>query len=267
MLFIVDRKFIPNGGCMKNILLYLISAFLLTACSSTPKMDGFTYQPIRTKNITIATWRKNVKPFKKLRIYIDGNAYTTGFITKKPKMYNNVAMQLALKDNSDSIAYLGRPCYFIEQDVCKPVVWEEGKYAPEVIEEMKEVIQTWQKKYNLKEIEFVGYDGGAAIALSLATRMRNIKVNKVITIAGILDTKTDALYRDEDILTDSINPANETYLVSNIPQVHYVGGKDKIVPIIFTQNFVKKLPNPVSVQIKRLPNADHDNWAQFKLDY
>ncbi len=252
---------------MKKILLCLNLVLFLTACTTAPKMEKFTYQPVKTKNITLATWRKNVKPFQKLRIYIDGNAYTTGFIHKRPKMYADVAMQLALKDSFPSIAYLGRPCYFIEQSVCKPVIWEEGKYAPEIIEEMKDVIQGWQKKYNLKEVEFVGYDGGAAIALTLATRLRNIKVTRVITIAGILDTKTDAMYRDEDIFTDSVNPANETYLLSRIPQVHYVGGKDKVVPIIFTQNFVKKLPNPISVQIKRLSNADHENWNEFKLDY
>ena len=252
---------------MKKFLLCSAFALLLTACASTAKMEGFTYQPVKTRNVTLATWRKDVKPFKKLRIYIDGNAHTTGLTTKRPQMYADVAMQLAQKDTFPSIAYLGRPCYFIEQDVCKPIVWEEGKYAPEVVDEMKDVIQSWQKKYNLKEIEFVGYDGGAAFALSLPTRLTNVKVTRVVTIAGILDTKTDAMYRDEDIMLDSVNPANELYLLSGIPQIHYVGGKDKVVPMVFTQNFVKKLPNPVSVQIKRVPNADHENWAQFKLDY
>ena len=267
MLLIMDGKFILDGGLMKKFLFCFLMAVVLSACTTTPSMDGFTYQPVKTKNVTLATWRKDVKPFKKLRIYIDGNAFTTGFTKKRPEMYSNVAMQLALKDDFPSIAYLGRPCYFIDQDVCQPIVWEQGKYAPEVIDEMKMVIQNWQKKYNLAEIEFVGYDGGAALALSLATRLKNVKVTRVVTIAGILDPKVDAMYRDEDILPDSVNPANETYLVSGIPQIHYVGGKDKVVPIAFTQNFVKKLPNPVSVQIKRVPNANHDNWAQFKLDY
>ncbi len=252
---------------MKNVCIFFV-LLLLVACSSVPSMEGFVYQEVKIDGLKIATWRKGTKPFEKMRIYIDGNAQTVGIFKKKPKMYADVAKQLALKDKFPSVAYIGRPCYFIEQDICRPIAWEEGKYAPEFIDTIQKIIIAWQKKYKLSQVELVGYDGGAAIALSIASHLPAKNVNKVITIGGILDTQTDAMYKDEDILPLSVNPVKDLYMLSRIPQIHYIGGKDKVAPEFMIKNFVEKIPNSKEIiQMKRLPNADHFNWAQFKLDY
>lgn len=256
---------------MKKSICLLMMGVVLAACAATtPEMTGFTYKPVATSHITLAAWQRDFKPYQPVRIYIDGNAYTDGFFgTKRPRMYAPVGMQLALKDKKMAVAYLARPCYFMEHPVCTPIAWERGKYAPELIDEMTEAILSWQKKYHFSYIELVGYDGGAAIAMSLAARLKNVNVGRIITVAGILDTQKDAQFHDEDILPDSINPVKDMYALARIPQIHYVGGKDKTVPESFTVNFVKTMNamKPVSVQVRRLPNADHENWANFTLDY
>ena len=90
---------------------------------------------------------------------------------------------------------------------------------------------------------------------------------KVITIAGIVNTEHYALFHDEELPEGSLNPADESYLSARIPQVHYVGGQDQVMPIAFTKDFVKKLPKPVSAQVKAIPSATHDNWLNYNLDF
>ncbi len=268
----MDNNNGTDGVEMKKIALIIFS-FVITACSITsqqtvPSMKGFKSYQIPANHTMMAVWVKNgMKPSQKVRIYIDGNAKTTGFFGKKrPTVENPIAKELALKDPYPYIIYLGRTCYYIEQSVCKPITWEKGKYMPEIIDEMKLSIERLQKKYRISEIELVGYDGGGTIALLLATRIRQIPV-KVITIAGIVNTEHYALFHDEELPEGSLNPADESYLSARIPQVHYVGGQDQIMPIAFTKDFVKKLPKPVSAQVKAIPSATHDNWLNYNLDF
>lgn len=262
----MDNRLDVNGGLMKKFIYACFISALLASCTTAPNLPGYQKAEIPGDRIMLATWTKNVKPAQKLRIYIEGNAVTGGLFDKYAKVEHPVAMQLALKDDYPYIIYLGRPCYYVEQKACRPIAWEEGKYMPEIVDEMKAAIERIQKKYRITDIELIGYDGGGTLAMLLAARLKNAKVN-VITIGGILNTEHYALFHDEQYPKDSLNPANERFLLSAIPQVHYVGGKDNVMPLAFTQDFVKKMPKPLSVKIKALPNADHYNFGKYNLDY
>ena len=103
---------------MKKIFILLL-CFLATACvSNEPKMTGFQRQDVLGDEITLAAWTKNIKPLKKLRIYIDGNAKSTGLFGKKPTIETPVASFYAQKDNYPHIMYLARPCLYIDNPKC-----------------------------------------------------------------------------------------------------------------------------------------------------
>ena len=140
---------------------------------------------------------------------------------------------------------------------------------PEVIDEMVYVLSNLAEKYKIPEMEFVGYDGGGAVALLVATRLNGKKINvsKVITIAGILDTEQYARMMDEPLLEGSLNPAREGFSISKIPQLHIVGALDKKTPVFFAQELKKRMMNPVSYKVQSYASADHDNWLKFKMDY
>jgi hypothetical protein len=72
---------------------------------------------------------------------------------------------------------------------------------------------------------------------------------------------------DELLHADTLNPAEETFQLSYIPQVHFVGGKDKQVPLVLTNDYTKRISKPISLQVKSYPSADHFNWAQFKIEF
>ena len=263
----MDNNFNFDGDKMKKFLVFLALIFLAGCISSEPQIKGFKSKTfIANEGFQLSGQVKEIKAGQKLRVYIDGNAVTKGIFRKRPALPYPVAAELAQKDKYPYILYLNRPCYFIDNDKCSPEVWEIGRYLPEVIDEMSEALVRIQLKYRIPEFEFVGYDGGAAVALLLATRMKNTPV-KVYTVGGILNTSQYAILIDEEIHSDSLNPATEGYSLSNIPQVHFVGAKDKQVPLALTKDYVKRIPNPVLMQIKSYPSADHFNWANFKIEY
>lgn len=238
---------------------------LLCSCAGMPSSQQMRYQTITTDNLRLAIWVKNPHPDKKLRIYIEGDASSRIF-TKHGVVSNPVAFKLAEKDSYPNTVYLSRPCYYIDQEICQEIIWKEGRFMPEIVNEMKMVIERLRKRYRPTEIELIGYDGGGTMALLLATRIKNIPV-KVVTIAGVLNTELYALYKDETLHPESLNPATELYMLSNIPQVHYIGGKDTEYPNSFSAEFIKKLPNPVSVQLKRIRGANHTNWSNFSIQF
>ena len=266
MFFTLDNYFNFDGNKMKKILFVLMLVILSACAGQEPNIKGFSRQKFIAQNIELTGQVKEIKAGQKLRVYIDGNAKTTGLFKKKTALPNPVAAQLAQKDKYPYVLYLNRPCYFSDNSVCTPPAWEEGRYLPEIIEEMKVALLRLQQKYKIPEFELVGYDGGAAIALLLANRMKGIPV-KVYTIAGILNTEQYALLMDEPLHSDTLNPAKEAFMLSYIPQVHLVGGKDKQVPMVLTKDYTKRVKKPISMQVKSYPSADHFNWAQFKIEY
>ena len=266
MFLVMDNDFNFDGDKMKKIFL-LFTLLILTACApSEPKIKGFTSQTFLANDIELSGQVKEIKPGQKLRVYIDGNARTTGFFKKRPTLDYPIAAELAQKDKYPYILYLNRPCYFIDNEKCSPEVWEAGRYLPEIVEEMRQALLRIQAKYRIPEFEFVGYDGGAAIALLLATRIKNTPI-KVYTVGGILNTIQYAVLIDENLHPETLNPASEGFSLSNIPQVHFVGAKDKQVPLALTKDYVSRVPNPVSMQVKSYPSADHFNWVKFKIEY
>ena len=269
MFSVLDNEFKIDGTFMKKIFVLLLCFFVAACVSNEPKMAGFQRQDILGDEITLAAWTKNIKPLKKLRIYIDGNAKSVGlFGKKKPTVETPVARFYAQKDTYPHIMYLARPCLFVNDSKCQPAVWEEGQFQEEIIDEMKSAIERTLKKYHIKEIELIGYDGGATMALLLATRLRDVDV-KVITIAGILDVEQYALLNDVDLSDYSENPAKELFSLSQIHQVHFIGAKDKIFPTEYVKLFRENMPNPKHFEINVSQSATHDNWIEknIKLSY
>lgn len=254
---------------MKKIY-FLFALLLLSACASeAPSINGFERKTYRAHHLNLTGQEKNIRAGQKVRVYIDGNATTGGWFSKKTVLDNPVAAKLAQKDKSKSILYLDRPCYFSSDEICSPAIWEEGKYTPEVIDEVVYALSNFAEKHKIPEYELVGYDGGAAIALLVAPRLnsKKVQVSKVVTIAGILDTEQYALSRDEELHEASLNPAREGFSLSSIPQHHIVGALDKKTPSFYAEQFKKVVRNPVSFKVESYASADHDNWAKFKMKY
>lgn len=250
-------KFLP--------LFSFFSLFLLAAgCSSVPrKMERLSYRPLKTTHFVMATWATELVPGQTLRIYIEGDSQADLFGKPEPK--NKVVRNIAQRDTAQNVVYVAQPCQYLQNDNCVPQIWKEGRYTIEMVQAVQSVVEHYAEKYRIEDIELIGYDGGGTIAALIAARTR-IPV-KLITISGILDPKAYTSLHEGEVLYDALNPANENYILAGVPQVHYVAGNDDVFPKEFTEAFVAQLPNPVSVQVRLLKSATHDNWDEKNVEF
>lgn len=162
--------------------------------------------------------------------------------------------ELAYNDSSPNVIYLARPCQYIKSSFCSTKYWTTARFAPEVI---KAEYQTIQKITGNRPVILIGFSGGAQIAELLAATT-NLNIKKIITIAGNLDHAAWTAHHRLPPLSDSLNAADYKSRLANIPQIHYIGIKDKIIPPELSHSFADNLR---FVEIK---NATHnDGWKKI----
>ncbi|MDR2901908.1 MAG: hypothetical protein LBU87_02210 [Lactobacillales bacterium] len=244
---------------MKKYVGLLIGLLFVSACIHTPPApEGFEEKTVETEHFSIKIWEKEgIEPKKMLRVYIAGDGNPT------PK--NPVGLALAEKDTYQNVIYISRPCqYESDNDLCKKQnIYGADRYHREIIKEMQELVVYLIRKHKSTSLELVGYDGGAPIALLLATR---IPAQRVITVAGILDTQN---YNKQHNLPqgDGLNPADEKNLLRVVPQIHYVGEDDTLTTKRMAERFVARLQNPKSAVVKIVPDTAHTDWEEVEFDY
>ena len=244
---------------MKYVI--LLTGLLLSGCAwIPPHPEGFVNRQIETEFLTFAVWEKQgIEQGKTLRIYLEGDG--------NPNPSDKIALYYAQQDNTANVIYVARPCQWSKDKICqsKPQIYREQRFHPDIVREIEEVILYLKSKHRAPYVELIGYDGGATIALNLAGQMNG--VSRVITIAGILDTNTYTQQNDLPEMLDAQNPTDRLAILAQIPQIHYVGGKDDITPRRSAERFVAKMKQPVSAVVKSVPGVGHTNWKGIQLDY
>lgn len=173
-----------------------------------------------------------------------------------------LALQLAIQDPSPNVLYLGRPCqYECRNDIrCHQRYWTSHRYAETVIDSMDAAIKGVIGK-KADKIGLIGYSGGGAVAVLLADRRDD--VDWLITIAGNLDHGAWTNYHGVSPLSGSLEPADAAEGVQHIPQVHYVGEEDDIVPKAVVRGFLDRMSDPERSHLIEIPSRGHrDGWRE-----
>lgn len=82
-------------------------------------------------------------------------------------------------------------------------------------------------------------------------------VTLLITFAGNLDHDYWTSYHNVPPLTVSENPANQIASLRNIPQRHFVGGTDRVIPPELARRFAGRLPPDRRPQVIVEGDFDH----------
>lgn len=247
----------------KRFLLFLLMT-VLSACASLPQPEGFSFQEIKTTDFALASWARIEKEGAPLRIYIEGdgfawiNAYTPSF---DPTPSELMVLDLAQKDSSANVVYLARPCQFVTSKECRVYYWTSGRFDPKVIASEAEAVRSLISQYKAPSAELVGYSGGAAVALLVALNVPEI--SKVYTVAGVLDHKAWTSLHHDSPLNGSLNPADFKQQLKDLPQIHFSGGEDKVVPVSLTEEFVYSL-NSDKAELIIVSDASHNKgWTDI----
>jgi pimeloyl-ACP methyl ester carboxylesterase len=160
-----------------------------------------------------------------------------------PTPLKPLVLRMAIADPSPAAAYLGRPCQYLrEADLrkCDPELWMRGRFSNEAVAAMSLAVDQIKRIYGAAEVNLVGYSGGGAMAALIAARRSDVSC--LVTVAAPLDTRawTDAI--GVSPLSLSLNPADDADRLRRVPQTHFRGGRDKIVPSATTRRFLDRAP-------------------------
>ena len=214
--------------------------FLLSGCNSIAIPPAYVYKEILTRDFTLASWQKTTNPAAPYKIYIegDGHAFNAhGRATQDPTPKGMLMRELAFGDDSPNVVYLARPCQYVKSPICSKRHWTTARFAPEVIN--AEYVAIKQITGN-NPVILIGFSGGAQIAGLVATAKPGLNVKKIITIAGNLDHLAWTQYHNLPPLNESLNLESYRKQFAQIPQIHYVGSNDEVMPPMLAREFVGK---------------------------
>lgn len=188
---------------------------------------------------------QTITPSPELTVYIEGDglAWIGGSRpSDDPTPVNPLALRLALAQPAGNAAYLARPCQYAgrRDAVCTNFYWTGGRFSLEVVESTSLAIDVLMRRFGADRLTLVGYSGGGAIAALVAAQRSDVAL--LITIAGNLDHDDWTKLHNLLPLEGSENPANQIAALRKIPQRHYVGGKDWIIPPALAEGFADRFP-------------------------
>lgn len=201
------------------------------------------------------------------RVYIEGDGLAwlgKNRPSPDPTPVNPLALSLAQADRAANVAYIARPCQYngaFDEKACPEKYWKSARFSPEIIKAMNDALDAIKQRHGLRRFELVGYSGGGAVALLMAAQRGDIA--SIRTVAGNLDIDAFSRLHKVSAMTASLNPASVAHRVSAIPQRHFVGGKDAIVPASIYRAYRDAAGPGKRIDATILPDADHETgWVQ-----
>jgi len=237
-------------------------AALLQACASPAERLlrrggelGYARQTLSSQDFQLEAFYKAGRPSANvLHVYLEGDGLPWASPTQvsaDPTPRNPLMLELMRQDNAPSL-YLGRPCHngHAQDPGCSPLSWTHRRYAPEVVDAMAEALAGFLRQHPHAGLVFLGHSGGGALALLLAPRFPSTLA--ALTLAGNADIERWARHHGYSRLQGSLNPAD--FAEGRFPEIHYLGGKDTIVPAALLRPELQKRRN---ARIETVAEFDH----------
>ena len=214
----------------------------------------------------LTTWQRVREAGETIHIYIEGDglAWLSKYkVSNNPTPPEPLTLELATRDRNPNVIYIARPCQYSgwnKHGHCSSLFWTHGRTAPEVIKSFQIALDQIKIKYTAKDFVLTGYSGGGAVAAILAGTRDDVVALR--TVAGNLDYKTFTNHHKVSPMHASQEPINFAYDTRTIPQLHFIGGRDKIIPEIIFNKWASVANNPSCVKKLVLPNVSHDKgWV------
>lgn len=226
----------------------LIFVFILSGCAGITPPEDYKYKELDGEFFTLASWQKITSPTDVFKVYIegDGNAFDSrGYPTSDPTPKGTILREIAFKDSSKNVVYLARPCQFVEDMRCTERDWTTGRFSKKALYATCKVIK---EIGNDNQVILIGFSGGAMLAGLTSIHCPQINTKKVITISGNLDHKTWTEDGEMTPLYDSLNLADYKAEFAKVPQTHYIGTKDEVIPMYISKKVIANHNNIISVK-------------------
>ena len=213
----------------------------------------------------LTTFYRTTQADQPLAIYIEGDGlawFSRNQPSDNPTPHLALGLALAAADPAANVVYLARPCQFTpvtEEHPCDVTYWTSKRYAEEVVAAMDQAITRYKKAD--QKIALIGYSGGGALAVLVAARRND--VTSLRTVAGNLDqAEVNRLHR-VSAMPESLNAIDVARKVASIPQIHFSGADDTIVPPAIAQRFVTAAEGTCA-QARVIKGMSHESdWSRL----
>lgn len=269
----------PGHAPIKAALLG--AAFLLGGCATVDSFgkparitawaaqQGFLAADIQVDTFRLAAFvRGEMTTGDTMVVYIEGDGApwaTPYHPPRDPTPQKPVSLALAAADPAQKVVYLGRPCQYLDAEAlrdCDSAFWAERRFAPEVIAAYDAALTQLKSSLGVRRIRLIGYSGGGVIAALLAARRDDVEL--LVTVAAPLAVSEWVAWHGASPLTGSLDPAELGENVHLPTSVHFVGGKDRIVPASVVEKFIHRKGG----RMETISSFDHDccwvrDWVEL----
>jgi pimeloyl-ACP methyl ester carboxylesterase len=257
----------------------IIAVFLLSGCASflTRQSDyiwmdrkaalkGFKKIYLSVPPFILTAFQRINAASDVMVVYIEGDGYAWTSRTQPsddPTPKHPLAFELSAQDPSAKVVYLARPGQFeaggspgVDQSY-----WTGKIYGEDVIRSANTALDSLKKSLGVSKISLVGYSGGAAVAVLVAARRDDIIALR--TVAGNLAPNIFVRLHHVSPFNGSLDPLAVASSVKSIPQLHFVGDRDTIVPKSIASAFLDQEGDLDHKSLIEVRGAKHlDGWAR-----
>ncbi len=228
---------------------------------------GMTKTTLQANGFALVAYQRMTSPGQPLQVYIEGDGLawiSRRQLSDDPTPTDPMALRLAILDPAANVAYLARPCQYLkvgERARCSRAHWSSHRFSEAVIAASDQAIDQLRDRAQAPGVGLIGYSGGGAVAALVAARRDD--VISLRTVAGNLDHAAFTRLHKVTALSGSLNPASYGPILAKIPQRHFIGGKDTVIPGTITRAYARRLPSQRCYSVSTVANASHyDGWAE-----
>ncbi len=247
---------------------------IISACASYPSIKPETeaidgkMQLIETPSngFVLTSFQRLQNTNAPIRIYIEGDGFawiTRTQASNNPTPKNALALKLALQDTSPNVIYLARPCQYSldKSPKCNLSHWTDARFSPEIIKLLNDSLNAIKSAHPQQSFELIGYSGGATIALMLAAGRDDIL--NVRTVAGNLSPNLVNHLHKVSEMPNAADPITISNKTAAIPQLHFYGTDDKVVPKVIAETYLKSIIDKGCAKIIAVENTSHEyGWLE-----
>ncbi|MCP2232719.1 MULTISPECIES: alpha/beta hydrolase [Erwinia] len=226
---------------------------------------GFQRGEIHAAPFILRWWGRISDPRQPLHLYVEGDGFawvTPSQPSHDPTPFNPVALRLAAADRAANVIYLARPCQFIamtRSPGCDTRWWTDLRFAPAVIDAMNDAVSQLVRQTPGQPVVLTGYSGGGAVAALVAAKRQDIQ--SLRTVAGNLDSEEVNRLHQASAMPGSLNAKEVAPALARLPQIHFSGSDDRVVPASVTQGYAQASHSPC-VRIVSVAGMTHGgDWA------
>jgi pimeloyl-ACP methyl ester carboxylesterase len=206
-----------------------------------------------------------------LVVYIEGDGAPWQDLSHPPTDPTPVdltVLGMAAADPASHVAYLGRACQYLgaaDLARCESAAWTHGRFSAPLVAKMTDAVDRLKTLTGATRVALVGHSGGGTMAALLAARRSDVSC--LVTVAAPLDTAGWTRTMKVSPLRTSLNPADDAHRLKGLPQTHFIGGRDVVVPYHWAAQTLQ-LHYPFAHRIDRADDSHtccwRDAWAALR---